>query len=68
MGDDDLDLFDRARGLASARALIDHAIDDLIAQALASGVDMSALARSLRVHRSTIYRRVPVDHDLGLSS
>lgn len=56
MNEQHSDLLDRARGLAAARALIDRAIEDLIDEAMVSEIDISALARSLRVHRSTIYR------------
>jgi len=56
MNEQHSDLLDRARGLASAKALIERAIKELIDQAIVSEIDVSALARSLRVHRSTIYR------------
>lgn len=59
MDEQHLDLLYRARGLASATALIQRAREELIAEALASSVDLSALSRALGVHRSTIYRHSP---------
>lgn len=51
------DLLDRARGLATARALIEHAIELLVVEAVEREDDcVSAVARHLQLHRSTIYR------------
>jgi DNA-binding IclR family transcriptional regulator len=50
------DLLDRARGLAAARALIERAVVDLINEATATDIDVTALAHALRIHRSTVYR------------
>ena len=57
MNDQHSDLLDRARGLASAKALIEREIAALVGEARDSTVDISALARVLRVHRSTLYRQ-----------
>jgi transcriptional regulator of acetoin/glycerol metabolism len=53
------DLLDRARGLATAKALIDRAIQELIAEAAAAELDITALSRALAIHRSTVYRNMP---------
>lgn len=59
MDEHHLDLLYRARGLAAATALIQRAKEELIAEAIASSADLSALSRALGVHRSTIYRHSP---------
>ena len=59
------DLLDRARGLAAAKALVERAVADLIDEATTASVDVSALARALGLHRSSIYRlreRSNVEH------
>lgn len=55
------DLLERAVGLPAAKALIDRATDELLAEAVLSTANLSALATVLGIHRSTIYRRVPKD-------
>ena len=57
------DLLDRARGLASARALIERETRELFADAIATGANVSAIALLLGMHRSTIYRRVDLDEN-----
>jgi transcriptional regulator of acetoin/glycerol metabolism len=54
-----LDLLDRARGLSSAKALIDRAIQELIAEAVSAEIDITALSQALAMHRSTVYRNMP---------
>jgi transcriptional regulator of acetoin/glycerol metabolism len=60
MNEQHTDLIDRARGLASAKALIECATDDLLVDAVTFGGDISAIASLLGTHRSTVYRRTQV--------
>ena len=59
------DLLDRARGLASAKVLIERATDELLTDALAIGANVSAVARILGIHRSSFYRRSRVTSSEG---
>ena len=61
MDDHHDDLLERARGLASAKVLIERATSELLAQALAESANMSAIATTLGIHRSTIYRRIEIE-------
>lgn len=51
------DLLDKVRGLAAARDLLDRALDEAVADAVASGMHRGELARALGVHRATFYRQ-----------
>lgn len=51
------DLLVRARGLAEAKALLDRAVADLVAEATLNGVCRTDLADALRIDRATLYRR-----------
>lgn len=61
MDEQDSDLLDRARGLASAKALIERATEELLTEAIVKCANVSAIAALLGVHRSTVYRRVEVE-------
>lgn len=56
MDEHDADLFEQARGLASASRLIQRATEDLVVEAFIRGCDVTLLARTLGLHRSTVYR------------
>lgn len=58
MNEQHSDLLDRARGLAAARLLIEREIDVFIRDATDAGLNMTALARVLGLHRATLYRRL----------
>lgn len=61
MNEQHSDLLDRARGLAAAQALIDRATAELLTEAGTTCANVSAIAKVLGLHRSTIYRRVDVE-------
>lgn len=50
-------LLGEVRGLLAARALLDRALDDAVAEAVDAGVHRGELARVLGVHRATFYRQ-----------
>jgi transcriptional regulator of acetoin/glycerol metabolism len=51
------DLLERARGLAAAKAVIERATAELVAEAIVQNANISAIAATLGIHRSTICRR-----------
>jgi transcriptional regulator of acetoin/glycerol metabolism len=51
------DLLGELRGLVNARDLLDRAIKEAISACHDAGVDATAVADALGVHRSTLYRR-----------
>lgn len=57
MDETQLRLLDDVRGLVAARALIDNALKQRIAQGVAADLDRSMLAHVLGIDRSTLYRR-----------
>jgi transcriptional regulator of acetoin/glycerol metabolism len=52
------DLLERARGLAAAKAVIERATAELLAEAIVQSANISAIATTLGIHRSTIYRLI----------
>jgi hypothetical protein len=56
-------LLDKVRGIVAAQRLLDDALIAAVASCRAVGVDSVSLAHALGVHRATLYRRFPVQHD-----
>jgi predicted GNAT family acetyltransferase len=50
-------LLDEVRGLAAARALIEHALEEAVKESHNAGVDGWRIAAAADIHRSTLYRR-----------
>ena len=61
MDEHNSELLESARGLATAKALIDRAIKDLVCEAIESDVNISSLASVLAISRSTIYRHADAE-------
>jgi hypothetical protein len=51
------DALNLVRGLVAARDAVERALQDAITDCRSIGVDATALAHALNVHRSTLYRR-----------